>query len=147
MMSFLKRHGGAELATGLATLGPLELTLMEILWKQGESSVHQVIQSLERPLAYTTIMTTCDRLYKKGLLERRKAERAYLYSPRHSRQEWEHKLASDFMAGYLVRPHPAAELLMSCLVDAVGQQSGKLLDDLEKKIRKKRKELEQRGKA
>jgi predicted transcriptional regulator len=146
MMSFLKRHSGTERATGLASLGPLELALMEILWKQGESSVHQVIQSLERPLAYTTVMTTCDRLYKKGFLERRKSERAYIYSPRQSQQEWEHQLAADFMAGYLVRPHPAGELLISCLVDAVGQQSEKLLDDLEKKIRLKRKELEQKGK-
>ena len=120
---------------------------MEILWKQGESSVHQVAETLERPLAYTTVMTTLDRLYKKGLLERRKSERAYLYSPRQSREAWEQQAATDFVAGYLVRPHPAGELLISCLVDAVGQQDEKLLDELEKKIRLKRKELDRRGKS
>jgi predicted transcriptional regulator len=119
---------------------------MEILWKRGESSVHQVAETLERPLAYTTVMTTLDRLYKKGLLERRKWERAYLYSPRQSREAWEQQAAADFMAAYLVRPHPAGELLISCLVDAVGQQDLKLLDELEKKIRLKRKELDRRGK-
>ena len=100
-----------------------------------------------RPLAYTTVMTTLDRLFKKGWLERRKSERAYLYSARQSRQEREHQAAAEFVAGYLVRPHPAGELLISCLVDAVGKQNEKLLDELEKKIRLKRKELGQRGKS
>jgi len=146
-MRFLKRQGDNKKPVGLASLGHLEIAVMEILWKQGESNVHQVAQSLERPLAYTTVMTTLDRLYKKGLLERRKSERAYLYSARQSRQQWEHQAAADFVAGYLVRPHPAGELLISCLVDAVGQQNEKLLDELEKKIRLKRKELDRRGKS
>jgi predicted transcriptional regulator len=147
MMRFLKRQGDNKKPPGLAGLGHLEIAVMEILWKQGESNVHQVAESLERPLAYTTVMTTLDRLYKKGLLERRKSERAYLYSARQSRQEWEQQAAADFVAGYLVRPHPAGELLISCLVDAVGQQNEKLLDELEKKIRLKRKELDRRGKS
>ena len=146
-MRFLKRQGDNKKPVGLASLGHLEIAVMEILWKQGESNVHQVAQSLERSLAYTTVMTTLDRLYKKGLLERRKSERAYLYSARQSRQQWEHQAAADFVAGYLVRPHPAGELLISCLVDAVGQQNEKLLDELEKKIRLKRKELDRRGKS
>jgi predicted transcriptional regulator len=128
-------------------LGHLEIEVMEILWERGESNVHQVVERLKRPLAYTTVMTTLDRLFKKGLLDRRKWERAYLYSATQTRAEWEHKAAADFVTGYLVRPQPAGELLISCLVDAVGQQNEKLLDDLEKKIRLKRKELDRRGKS
>jgi len=146
-MRFLNREGDNEKPAGLSSLGPLEISVMEILWTVGESNVHRVSRSLERPLAYTTVMTTLDRLYKKGWLERRKSERAYLYTARQSRQEWEHQAAREFVAGYLVRPHPAGELLISCLVDAVGQQNEKLLDELEKKIRLKRKELDQRGKS
>src|SRR5450755_1364421 len=147
MIRFLKRRNVNQNPAGLSGLGPLEVAVMEILWDRGESNVHQVVLSLERRLAYTTVMTTLDRLYKKGLLDRRKSERAYIYSPGRSRQEWEHKVAADFVAGYLVRPQPAGELLISCLVDAVGQRDEKLLDDLEKKIRMKRKELDRRGKA
>ncbi len=146
-MRFLKRQGDNEKSAGLSSLGPLEISVMEILWTAGESNVHQVARSLERPLAYTTVMTTLDRLYKKGWLERRKSERAYLYIARQSRQEWEHQAAREFVAGYLVRPHPAGELLISCLVDAVGQQNEKLLDELEKRIRLKRKELDRRGQS
>jgi predicted transcriptional regulator len=146
MIRFSRRPGDNKKPAGLSSLGHLETRVMEILWKQGESSVHQVAETLERPLAYTTVMTTLDRLYKKGLLERRKSERAYFYLPRQSREAWEQQAAADFVAGYLGRPHPAGELLISCLVDAVGQQDEKLLDELEKKIRLKRKELDRRGK-
>jgi len=128
-------------------LGHLEITVMEILWDHGESNVHDVVQKLDRPLAYTTVMTTLDRLYKKGMLARRKSERAFFYSPGLSRREWERKRAGDFVAGFLAGPQPSGELLISCLVEAVGQKDEALLDELERKIRLKRKELARRGKA
>ena len=128
-------------------LGHLEITVMEILWGRGESNVHDVVQQLDRPLAYTTVMTTLDRLYKKGMLERRKSDRAFLYSPRWTRGEWDRKRAGDFMAGFLASPSASGDLLISCLVEAVGQHDAALLDELEKKIRMKRRELDRRRKA
>ena len=128
-------------------LGPLEITVMEILWNRGESNVHEVVGKLDRPLAYTTVMTTLDRLFKKGLLARSKSERAFVYSPRLSRREWDHKRAGDFVAGFFAGSQPAGELLISCLVEAVGRQDEALLDELERKIRLKRKELSRRGKS
>ena len=139
-MGFLK-HRIFDKASTPPTLGPLEIAVMEILWEHGESNVHDVIEKLGRPLAYTTIMTTLDRLYKKGLLCRHKSERAFLYSTRQTRLEWEQKRAGEFMAGFLNGPQAAGELLISCLVEAVGQKDAALLDDLERKIRLKRKEL------
>lgn len=128
-------------------LGHLGNAVMEILWAHGESNVHHVVRKLDRPLAYTTVMTTLDRLFKKGLLDRRKWERAFVYSPRLSRREWEQKLAGDLVAGFLVGPKPAGDLLISCLLEAVGQHDKALLDELERKIRMKRRELDRRGKA
>jgi predicted transcriptional regulator len=127
-------------------LGHLEVTVMEILWARGESSVRDVIAKLERPLAYTTVMTTLDRLFKKGLLDRRKSERAFFYSPGLSRQEWEQKRAGDWVAGFLNGAKPSKELLVSCLVDAVGQHDEALLEELERKIKTRRRELERSGK-
>jgi predicted transcriptional regulator len=146
MIHWLKQRSDNENPPGLSSLGHLETEVMEILWLHGDSNVHQVVEKLERELAYTTVMTTLDRLYKKGLLDRRKSERAFIYSARLSRNEWEHKVATDFVAGYLERPQPARELLISCLVEAVGQRDQRLLDELEKKIQMKRKQLEQREK-
>jgi predicted transcriptional regulator len=125
-------------------LGPLEIAVMEVVWSHGESNVRVVAERLTRPLAYTTVMTTCDRLYKKGLLNRRKEDRAFFYSARFSRREWEEKRAGDFVAELLAGPQHSGELLISCLVDAVGHGDAALLDELEKKIRLKRRELERR---
>jgi predicted transcriptional regulator len=86
-------------------------------------------------------MTTLDRLFKKGLLVRRKFDRAFLYSPAFSHAEWDHKRAGDFVAGFLSVPEPSRDLLISCLVEAVGRHDEALLDELEKKIQLRRKEL------
>ena len=112
---------------------------MELVWKHGTGNVRDVADWLARPLAYTTVMTTLDRLYKKSLLKREKQERAFVYSARLTRAEWEQKMTRDFVAGF-----PSHELLISCLVEAVSAQDAALLDELEKKIRRKRKELEGR---
>jgi predicted transcriptional regulator len=139
MMGLFKHQG--DKSPNPPSLGPLEIAVMEILWERGESNVHDVVEKLDRPLAYTTVMTTLDRLYKKGLLSRHKSERAFLYSTRQTRLEWEHTRAGEFVAGFLNGPEAAGELLISCLVEAVGQKDAALLDELERKIRMKRKEL------
>ena len=110
---------------------------MDILWLTGENNVREVAEKLSRPLAYTTVMTTLDRLYKKGLLERRKSERAFLYSPRLSRKDWDRQRAGELAAGL------SGELLISCFLDEVGRDAS-LLDELERKIKLKRKELDRR---
>jgi predicted transcriptional regulator len=141
MIRLFKTRTMPESPPAPPALGPLEIAVMEILWTRGESNVREVAARLGRPLAYTTVMTTLDRLFKKGLLGRRKSDRAFLYLPSLSRTEWEHKRAGDFVAGFLSAPQPARELLISCLVEAVGRHDEALLGELEKKIRSKRKEL------
>ena len=119
-------------------LGPLEILVMETLWRRGESTVRDVADELDRPLAYTTVMTTLDRLYKKGLLVRRKEQRAFYYAPRYARNEWEAQRAGDLVAGFLSSSEPERELLVSCLVEAVGRYDEALLNELERKIRLRR---------
>jgi predicted transcriptional regulator len=126
------------------SLGRLELELMQILWSRGECNVRDVVQRLERPLAYTTVMTTLDRLHKKRLLDRRMPERAFVYSPRLSREEWERQRAEGIFASLFAAPNPSRELLVSSFLDAAGRHDAVLLDELEKKIRTKRRELSRR---
>ncbi len=127
-----------------ADLGPLEQAVVELLWTLGESCVHDVADKLDRPLAYTTVMTTLDRLFKKGVLTRQLIDRAFHYKPRFSKAEIERRQASAFVDGLLMRE--SGEMLFSCLVDAVGQYDAALLDELEEKIRQKRQEMERRNK-
>jgi predicted transcriptional regulator len=124
-------------------LGHLESGVMDIMWSRGESNVRDVAEKLGRPLAYTTVMTTLDRLFKKGMLERRKSDRAFLYSPRLTRPEWERQRAGQLVAGFFAGPKHSGEMLISCFLDEVGRDAG-LLDELERKIRMKRKELDRR---
>jgi predicted transcriptional regulator len=148
MIRFLKnRIARPSPAAKQLALGRLEFDLMQILWSRGESNVRDVAQHLDRPLAYTTVMTTLDRLYKKGLLDRRMPDRAFLYSARLSSQEWERRRAENILAGFLAGPHPSRELLVSSFLDAVGEHDDVLLDELEKKIRRKRRELFRRGQS
>ena len=130
-----------------ATLGPLELELMQILWSHGESNVREVVFRLNRSLAYTTVMTTLDRLYKKGFLDRRMPDRAFVYSPRFSREAWERQRAESVVAGFLAGSRPSRELLFSSFLDAVGEHDVTLLDELEKKIRRKRREMRRRERS
>ncbi len=135
-MGIFKHHVPAS-----QPLGPLEITVMEIVWAHGECNVRDVVDRLDRPLAYTTVMTTLDRLFKKGLLRRRKSDRAFIYSPSLNRAEWERKRAGDFVADFLSASEPSRDLLISCLVEAVGLHDEALLDELEQKIKLRRKEL------
>ena len=64
-----------------------ESELMALFWDRGPSTVQQLVDALDRKLAYTTTMTILVRLYKKGLVEREPAGRAFAYRPRVSRDQ------------------------------------------------------------
>ncbi len=122
---------------GLA-LGKLERQVMEEVWRRGDANVRDVHAAFGERAAYTTLMTTLDRLYKKGLLERRKEGRAFLYGPRVSREEFEKGMAKDMIDGLLGR---SAEPVLACIVEAVSERDRDLLDELDRLIKKKRREM------
>lgn len=73
----------------MISLSPLELDIMKSLWRRGSAPVKDVRDDLSprRPLAYTTVMTVLDRMFKKGIVARTKQSRAHVYSPRYSESE------------------------------------------------------------
>jgi BlaI family penicillinase repressor len=77
------KANGSSPRRALLDLAPLELQCMNTLWPMGEGTVREIRDRLaERlPRAYTTIMTVMDRLACKGVVERRKVRRAYVYRP------------------------------------------------------------------
>jgi predicted transcriptional regulator len=100
-------------------LAPLELDCMNTLWPLGEATVRDIREGLaqRRPRAYTTIMTIMDRLARKGVVERRKSGRAYIYRARLTMQEARSQalaqLVDNFFAGskedLLAQLQPASE--------------------------------------
>jgi predicted transcriptional regulator len=141
-MTFFSHHRDPE---SPSSLGSLEARVMKLLWARGESSVRDVCESIDRPLAYTTVMTTLERLFKKGLLHRCKSGRAFLYSPAMDREEWERRRAGGMVAAFLDGRNGSRDLLVSSLLDAIGRHDAALLDELEKKIRRRRKQLNDRS--
>lgn len=127
-------------------LGPLERSVMEFIWRHYEAqeeprkkvSVRDVYLAFDRRLAYTTLMTTLDRLYKKGLLEREKDGRAFIYAPSLSQQELERSMARNVIDMLLGRGEHGVEPVLACIVDAVSDHDRELLDDLDRLIREKR---------
>ena len=70
------------------SLTPLELEIMNVLWKTGPANVQTVQARLDgRNLAYTTVQTMLNVLHRKGRVKRRLKDRAYLYQPLLSRQK------------------------------------------------------------
>lgn len=59
---------------------------MSVVWNHNCATVRCVYDHLarEREIAYTTVMTTMDRLSKKGILKRTKMGKAYEYRPAQS---------------------------------------------------------------
>lgn len=99
-------------------------------------------EALGDRVVYTTVMTTLDRLYKKGLVTRRKEGRAFLYSPRLSPEELERGVAADVLNNLLSAGNDSVEPILACMVDAVSERDRHLLDELERLVQQKRLELQ-----
>jgi predicted transcriptional regulator len=124
-------------------LGPLERRVLEVAWSAGRVTVRDVHTTVDAA-AYTTVMTTMDRLFKKGLLARTKEGRAFVYSPVATREEIDRAVAADVIGALLSRDRAPAPVLLSNLVHAVGDQDASLLDELERLVHEKRKQLKGR---
>ena len=120
-----------------SSLGTLEREVMGLVWHHGEINVREACDRLTSTVAYTTVMTTLDRLFKKGLLSRRKVGRAFVYRATATRGELEGAVATELVHGLLQRDTEALPILSS-LVDAVSDRDRALLDELERLIRQKR---------
>lgn len=124
------------------SLGKLERETMNEVWRQREVNVRAVELALGERVAYTTIMTTLDRLYKKGFLDRRKEGRAFFYAPRFTMNELERGLTEDVMDSLLSVGTSQIEPVLACIVDAVSDRDRDLLDELARLVQAKQLELE-----
>jgi predicted transcriptional regulator len=124
-------------------LGPLEQRLLDALWARGSATVRELVDGGCADLAYTTVMTTLDRLFKKGVLTRSEEGRAFRYVARFSREELRREAAGHAFR-QLLDASPASSLPLSFLVEILGERDAQLLDDLRKLVERKRRELVQR---
>ena len=68
------------------SLTPLELVIMQVLWREGPSNVQAIHSKLQSDLAFTTVQTVLNVLYQKGRVQRTLKGRAYEYRPGESKE-------------------------------------------------------------
>lgn len=81
---------------------------MEVLWRHDRLPVREVLRLLGGELAYTTVMTTLDRLFKKRLLTRHKDGNAFVYAPALTRDEYNRLAVEHAVSPLLVRSGESA---------------------------------------
>jgi predicted transcriptional regulator len=119
-------------------LGTLEERVMHVLWRSGPLSVREVNQHLGKDaLAHTTVMTTLDRLFKKGLLSRTKDGIAYVYGANLTRQDYQHRLVEATVSELVTKGGDAAPVL-AAFVDIAAELDEGNLAKLESLIAERR---------
>jgi predicted transcriptional regulator len=119
-------------------LHELEAEVMDEVWRQGSGTVREVMRALnersDKERAYTTIMTILARLERKGVLEREKDGRGFVYRPRASREE------------YLeARAHAEVEALVEEFGDAALVNFARAMAKLDAARRERLRRLARRG--
>lgn len=113
---------------------------MEQIWARGEISVRDLHAEFEPRLAYTTIMTTMDRLFKKGLLGRRKVGKAYLYNAKLTENQYHERLTQHFF-GMVMLDDKNRNVVLSGFVNAVSETDRQMLEELEELVKAKKRTL------
>jgi len=78
-------------------LHPLELEVMKTVWKLDRATVNDVLDGIDRKIAYTTIATTMKSLEKKGFLSHQVDGRTFVYQPLVKETEITHTMLSDLL--------------------------------------------------
>jgi len=130
-----------------AFLGPLEANVIEAIWtsKKKPVSVREIYETLKKQtkIAYTTVMSTMNRLYEKGLLDRRiergKGGLYYVYWPKLEKQNFQKSAVREVISSLLKN---FGEIVTSCLIEesATSEEELKaLMEQLDKILKEKRK--------
>jgi len=130
------------------TLGELELSVMNIVWEAGANAkaadgidAKQVLAdiSAKHPSSLSTIQSTLERLVRKGMLSRRKQGHAFVYTASVSRADLLGLLLKDVI-GLLHDGRP--DTILSSFVNVASRINMTALDQLERLIQHKRRQLE-----
>ncbi len=113
-------------------LGELEAEVMNQVWQRPGSTARRVLEGLRpRRLAYTTVVTILDRLYRKGLLGRHREGRAFAYEAAVSKEEFDEQITREILKGLFKE---GSRPVVNAFVDLVATDE-ELLAELETAVR------------
>ena len=113
--------------------GDLEGPIMDRVWARAAAvTVRELFDELsaERPIAYTTVMSTMDNLHRKGWLDRVKEGKAYLYTATASRAEYSARLMREALAD-----GGDVEVVLGHFVEQIGSGESDALRSVLRKLR------------
>jgi predicted transcriptional regulator len=120
------------MAVDISNLGELEMSVLEYVWEHGETDVKKAHEDIgvERGITHNTVQSTFKRLWEKGLLERTKQGRAYVYASNFDRKE-----LTELMVGDLVDQVAGADVSVALeafvnLADRAGDSTLEALEQL-----------------
>jgi len=109
--------------------------VMDVLWRGEPATVREVARRLGKRRAYTTVMTTLDRLHRKGLVARAKEGNAFRYRAALTRDQFHRALVESAVSTLLSK---STDPVLAGFVDAAVSVDEKNLARLERLIAKKR---------
>jgi predicted transcriptional regulator len=106
--------------------GDLQAEIMSMLWELGEATVEDVrrMQPRGRRRAYTTLQTVMNRLVERGLLDRERRGRGFVYRARYNEAAYVSRRIRD----HLTSASPDAR--RAALHSLVGELAPEELDDV-----------------
>lgn len=120
----------------------LEAEIMELVWSLGSGffTVRDVLNDLnkKKKIAYTTVMTTIDRLRRKGLLDRNKNGKTYFYAVKITKKDFLGHITDNIISSL---PEKFNEPLFSHFVRIISKSDVEQLDKLEKLLEERRKRI------
>jgi predicted transcriptional regulator len=113
-----------------------ELSVLQVLWKQGPSTVRQVYEALGSKGAYTTVLTIMKIMTEKGLIKPDRSRTTFVYSVTAPPETVKRRLVSDLVDRAF--SGAAQELVMQALASSAASKKDlkairKLIGELEKK--------------
>jgi BlaI family penicillinase repressor len=124
----------------ISDLGPLEFSLLSVLWELREATAGDVLRAYnrdnERPLAYTTVATLLARMEEKKILNVDKSRQPHLFKPVVTRDQLVRQRIKDFVQTFfpgqpidlavrLVEEHPLSEESLDQLETALKKQKSR----------------------
>lgn len=119
---------------GLArVLGDLEARIMEIVWRHGAPTIHEMCEALDPAPHYKTVLTVANRLAQKGLLTREPTtDRAFAYRAAEEREAFLRRVSASVASGLVgdFGSHALAQF-----VRAAEEVNPAYLDELQRLVR------------
>jgi predicted transcriptional regulator len=121
-----------------SVFGALETRVLDALWTHDTAQSVRDLHPRFPGVAYTTLMTTLDRLHRKGVLDREKAGRAFVYRTRYTRDALMSGLAGDALEAVFGGRATELRPILSFFVETVSRDDQESLAALEKLIAERR---------